>query len=126
MKTLVFVFRLFLGAIYLIFGLNGLFSFLPGPTMAPAARNFIDALMATGYMFPLWKGVEVATGISLLAGRFVPLMLVVALPITLNIFLVHLILDPASLAIGLLLLLLHALLLLSHLQVYRPLLRSRS
>jgi hypothetical protein len=50
----------------------------------------IDALKATGYVWELIGAVNMVGGAALLAGRFVPLALIVLAPISLNILLVHL------------------------------------
>ncbi len=89
------------GSIFLIFGLNGFLHFLPQPPSPPAAAAFGGALAATGYMFPLIKGIEVLTGLLLLSGRFVPLALVLLAPVVVNIALFHLFLAPAGLALPL-------------------------
>ena len=52
------------------------------------------ALLATGYMFPLIKGVEVIGGLLLLANRAVPFALVILAPIIVNIAAYHVILEP--------------------------------
>lgn len=86
--------RLFLGLIYVVFGLNGFLQFLPMPPMPEAAGAFAGALGATGYMFPFIKVTEIACGLALLSGFFSPLALIVLAPITLNIFMFHLVLTP--------------------------------
>lgn len=87
--------RIFLGLVFTVFGLNGFLGFLPMPEMPELAGSFMGALAATGYMFPLIKGTEVATGVLLLSNRFVPLALALLAPITVNILLFHIFLAPA-------------------------------
>ncbi len=87
--------RVFLGLVFTVFGLNGFLGFLPAPEMPGAAGEYIGALVATGYMFPLIKGTEVAAGLLLLGNRFVPLALTLLAPITVNILLFHVVLAPA-------------------------------
>lgn len=87
--------RLFLGLIFTVFGLNGFLGFLPQPEPSAAGGAFLGALAATSYMFPLIKGTEVAAGLLLLSGRFVPLALTILAPVTVNILAYHLVLDPA-------------------------------
>lgn len=85
--------RLLLGLVFTVFGLNGFLQFLPMPPMPEAAGAFMGAMAATGYMFPLIKGVEVVAGLMLLANRFVPLALLFLAPIVVNIFFFHAVLD---------------------------------
>lgn len=116
--------RVFLGLVFTVFGLNGFLGFLPQPPLPEAAGAFIGALAQTGYLFPLIKGVEVATGLMLLSNRFVPLALTLLAPITVNILLFHAVLAPG---VGLPLLLIAAQLFLaySHASAFAPILRAR-
>jgi uncharacterized membrane protein YphA (DoxX/SURF4 family) len=88
--------RLLLGLVFFVFGLNGFLQFLPQPPLPAPAGAFMGALAATGYMFPLIKGTEVAAGLLLLGGRFVPLALVLLAPVIVNIPLFHVVLAPAN------------------------------
>jgi uncharacterized membrane protein YphA (DoxX/SURF4 family) len=87
--------RILLGLVFLVFGLNYFVPFLPTPPMEGPAAAFAGALFATGYMFPLIKGIEVLAGALLLAGRFVPLALLLLAPIVVNIAAFHVFLTPA-------------------------------
>ncbi len=87
--------RLVLGLIFFVFGLNGFLQFMPMPPMPDAAGAFVGALAATGYLFPVLKAVEVVAGLLLLAGRAVPLALVILAPIIVNIALFHWLLAPS-------------------------------
>ncbi len=46
-------------------------------------------------MLPLIAGTEITVGVLLLAGRFIPLALVLIAPVIVNIVLFHACLDPA-------------------------------
>jgi uncharacterized membrane protein YphA (DoxX/SURF4 family) len=85
--------RYLLGLAFFVFGLNGFFHFLPMPQPSPQGGAFLGALAATGYMFPLIKGVEVFSSVLLLANRAVPLALVLLAPILVNIAAYHTFLD---------------------------------
>lgn len=88
--------RIILGLVFFVFGLNGFLQFLPMPPPPERAAGFIGALAATGYMFPVIKGVEVIAGLMLLSNRFVPLALTLLAPIVVNIVLFHTVLTPVS------------------------------
>ena len=62
--------RVLLGAVFLVFGLNGFLHFLPQPPAPPRAMAFAGALAATGYFFPLLKATEVVAGALLLLGLY--------------------------------------------------------
>jgi uncharacterized membrane protein YphA (DoxX/SURF4 family) len=90
--------RILLGLVFVVFGLNGFFHFLPQPPAPPRAMAFAGALAATGYFFPLLKATEVAAGALLLAG-FVPIALVLLAPIIVNIVAFHAVLAPGNYAV---------------------------
>ncbi len=78
------------GLVFLVFGLNGFFNFLPQPPLDPKALEFIMALVNSGYMMTLIKGTEVLCGAMILTGVFLPLGLVLIAPILVNIVMFHL------------------------------------
>jgi uncharacterized membrane protein YphA (DoxX/SURF4 family) len=88
--------RTLLGLVFLVFGLNGFLHFLPMPPVPARAGEFLGALAASGYMFPLIKGTEVVAGALLLSGRLVPLALVLLAPVIVNIVAYHLALAPGG------------------------------
>jgi hypothetical protein len=90
------VVRYLMGLIFFVFGLNGFLQFIPTPPLPGGAGAFAGALLATGYMFPLLKTVEVVSGALLLGNRFVPLAVAMLAPVTINIFLFHTLLAPPS------------------------------
>ena len=90
--------RVLLGAVFLVFGLNGFFHFLPQPPAPPRAMAFAGALGASGYFFPLLKATEVVAGALLLLG-FVPIALILLAPIVVNIVAFHLFLAPGNYAV---------------------------
>lgn len=112
------------GAIFFVFGLNGFLQFLPAPPMPEAAGRFAMALIGTGYMFPLIKATEVAAGLLLLSGRFVPLALALLAPIVVNILAFHAFLAPAGLALPVILLATELYLAWSYRAAFAPMLRS--
>ena len=118
--------RIILGLIYFVFGLNFFLHFLPTPpsTEGPAA-NFTTGLFQSGYFFPFLKGAEIILGGLLLTGTFVPLALVILMPITLNILLFHLFLtDNAIMSIVIVALQLY--LAWAYRDYYKPLFNRRS
>jgi uncharacterized membrane protein YphA (DoxX/SURF4 family) len=120
--------RLLLGLTFFVFGLNGFFNFIPRPAEPPpeAALAFIGALLKTGYMFPLIKGVEVIAGALLLSNRFVPLALTVLAPIVVNIVAFHSLLAPAGIAVPLVVVALEIYLAWTYRDIFRPMLAARA
>jgi uncharacterized membrane protein YphA (DoxX/SURF4 family) len=117
--------RALLGLVFFVFGLNGFLHFLPQPPMSGPPADFVGALVATGYLFPLVKGTEVIVGALLLGGRFVPLALTLLAPITVNIFLFHTLLAPAGAPMVIAILALHLYLAWSYRAAFAPMLRAQ-
>jgi uncharacterized membrane protein YphA (DoxX/SURF4 family) len=118
--------RIFLGLVFTVFGLNFFLHFLPTPPAPPRAAAFGGALFASGYLFPLMKTVEVATGVLLLAGLFVPLALALLAPIVVNIVAYHLFLAPAGLGVPLAVLVAEVYLAWTYRAAFAPMLRLRT
>ena len=94
--------RLILGAVFVVFGLNGFLHFLPQPAMPAEAGAFFGALARSRYMLPLLFATQLVGGTLALTGIFVPFALVLLAPVIVNILLFHLFLDPAGIGPGLL------------------------
>lgn len=119
--------RILLGLIYLVFGLNFFFHFLPTPPAnGGVADAFTGGLFQSGYFFPMLKGLEVVLGAMLLIGLFVPLALVVLMPISINILLFHAFLTPGNSAMGVVIVLVHLYLAWSYRDYYKPLLSRKT
>ena len=88
--------RLVFGLLWVVFGLNFFFQFLPQPPPTEEGLKFLGGLMANPYFFPFLKGTEILVGALLLANIAVPLALVIIAPVTVNILLYHGVLDPAG------------------------------
>ncbi len=97
MKFAVIGARILLGLVFVVFGLNGFFNFIPTPEMNEAAGSFMGALVATGYFMMVVKAVEVAAGLMILTGRFLPLGLIILAPVSVHILLLHAFLDQGGL-----------------------------
>jgi uncharacterized membrane protein YphA (DoxX/SURF4 family) len=117
--------RVVLGLVFVVFGANYFFDFLPPQPPPPDdALPFLGGLVASGYIFPVIKSIEIAAGVALLANRFVPLALVLLAPIIVNIVLFHTVLAPA-LPIPLAILALELYLAWSYRGAFAPMLRAR-
>lgn len=117
--------RILFGLLFFVFGLNGFLRFWPQPPVPGAAGAFFGALAATGYMFPLIKGVEVVGGAMLLANRYVPLALALLAADVVNIVLFHAFLAPAGVGLAIVILLLEVYLAWTYRDAYRPMLAAR-
>jgi hypothetical protein len=90
--------RIHLALIYFVFGFG--YFLMPEPDMSmfpPKAVAFMAALLATGYFLPFLKIVEGICGFMLFFKRWTPLSLLILAPITINILLYGLFIDPSGL-----------------------------
>lgn len=98
--------RIFLGAFWVLFGLNGLMQifagggFIPMPAPPEAMMKIMGGLFGAVYLMPLVKLVQLTSGLLLLANRFTNLALVMLAPILVNIILIHLVADLKGLLFG--------------------------
>jgi len=92
--------RLLLGLVFVLFGLNGFFNFIPFGAPAGEAGAFLGALAAAGYMLPLIKIVEIAAGVLLLMNRHVTLATLMLAPIVVNILAFHIFLDNSGMLVA--------------------------
>jgi putative oxidoreductase len=106
MKIAVLIARILMGLVFLVFGLNHIYPFLPMPPMPAGDMTTMMMLMFTHKWMLLYGFLEAASGAMLLAGRFVPLALTILGGIGVNILLFHLTLEPSGLPMPLVLMLL--------------------
>lgn len=117
--------RVFLGAVFFLFGLAGLFHLLPAqPPMEGAAGLYMTG-MTGSYLFTLVKLTEVVAGALLLSNRFVPLALAIAAPVLINIFAFHAFYAPAGLVLPVLLLAAEVFVVWKHRAAFAPMLAAR-
>src|SRR4051812_26147394 len=121
MKIAVLIARILLGLIFVVFGLNFFFHFIPmaQPAMSKEAGAFSGGLYGSGYFFQYMKVLEIVAGLAILANRFTAFFLLVLLPISLNIFLFHAILAPAGAPIGTAVILLNVFLCVAYFKYYK-------
>jgi hypothetical protein len=99
-RKLATIARIALGLVFTLFGADGFLQFLPQPPMPAAAGAFMGALLATGYMLPLLKMVELGAGLLLLSNRHVPLALLLLAPVIVHITAFHVFLAPGGLVMA--------------------------
>ncbi len=102
MKIVTIIARSLLGLIFVFFGSNIFFHFLPmPPPPAGPAGDFAKALFVSHYLLVV-GALQVGGGALLLIGRFVPLGLTLLGPVIANILCFHLLLQPTGLPMALL------------------------
>jgi putative oxidoreductase len=101
MKLVVLGSRFLLGLIFIVFGLNGFFHFLPQPPMQPGlAKDYFVVMSTSGYLFlPFF--LQLSSGILFLINRYIPFALVLIAPVIVNILLFHILMNPEGIVPGL-------------------------
>ena len=127
MKNVTLVLRILLGIGMVFFGLNKFFHWFDptGGTPPPEAmQSWFGGMAATVYLIPLVAVVEIVTGLCFLINKFVPLALIILLPVMLNAFLVHAFMDPGNVAGAAVFLFLTIFLMFQHKSSYKELLKA--
>lgn len=124
MKKLQLILQIFLGLVFLIFGLNKFLGFITMPELNQTATNYMISLGSSGYMFPVIGILEVVCGLALMTNRYVTLSLLLLVPITFNILGFHLFLDPSGLPLSLILTSIHLYFLYERRENYKTLLKN--
>ncbi len=100
MKILTIIVRILLGLVFVFFGSNAFFHFLPAPPPTHSlAGDYMNVLTASGYIYVI-AVFQVVAGLLLLIGVFVPLALTVLAAIIVNILAFHALMAPASIGPG--------------------------
>ena len=100
MKYVIIIARVLLGLVFVVFGSNAFFHFIPQQPMPEKAAAFMMPLISSGYYYPI-AVLQILGGICLLIGaRFVPLGLTLLGPIIVNILLFHIFIVRDGLGIA--------------------------
>jgi putative oxidoreductase len=124
MKIAVVIARILLGLVFLIFGFNVYFQFMPMQPM-PGDAGTLATLMFVHRWFHFYGLLYIVAGVLLLVGRFVPLALVLLGPIIVNILLFHLTLAPSGIGPGLVCALLEVFLIYAYWPAFRGIFSSK-
>jgi putative oxidoreductase len=99
MKIISIIARTLLGLIFVVFGLNAFFHFIPMPMPKGDAGTFMGVLFSSHYLYAV-KCFEISGGLLLLSGRYTALGLTLVGPVIVNILFFHIFLDPSGLPMG--------------------------
>jgi uncharacterized membrane protein YphA (DoxX/SURF4 family) len=100
MKIATIIVRVLLGAMMLFASISYFFNLGEQPAPTGDMATLMGGLMASKYMFPLVKSIELIAGLMLVSGKFVKLGTVLLMPISVNIFLIHLIVSKSDVPIS--------------------------
>ena len=101
MKIASTIARYLLALIFIVFGLKGFLHFLPmKPPSSDLAMQFFTVMSASHYLLVVFA-LQLIAGVLFLLRRTVPLALIIAGPLIVNILLFHGLMDPGGIAPGL-------------------------
>ncbi len=89
MKIAVIIVRTLVGLMFLFASITYFLNLVPQPELTGKAKLFMDGLVASDYILPLVKLLELVCGIAFVSGRFVSLAVILIFPIAVNILLVN-------------------------------------
>lgn len=89
MKIAILIVRILLGALMVFASVAYFFDLIEAEAPTGDMLTFMTGVMATKYLMPLAKTIELIAGLSLLSGKFMRVTLLALLPISVNIFLLH-------------------------------------
>lgn len=92
--------RYLLGLVFLVFGLNGFFHFIPQPPATGLALQFFIAVSASHFMAAVFA-IQLIAAVLLLANRYVPLALALLGAVIFNIVVFHVTMAPSGLPLAL-------------------------
>ena len=100
MKIATLIVRILIGALLLFASLAYFFKFGEQPEPVGDMKTVMSGFMATKYLLPLAKAVELICGLSFVTGKFIKLSAVILVPVTLNILLINVFLMPEGIPIA--------------------------
>ena len=108
MKNKIFIgARILFGLMMANSGLNKFLNYMPIPEMSESAEALMGALGESIYIFPLVAIVELVAGVLIITKKYNALGAILMMPVTINIFLIHIVLNPAGIILSLVLLLIN-------------------
>ena len=100
MKIATIIIRVLMGALLLFASVSFFLKLAPEPEVTGNFKAFQVGIIASSYLMPLAKGLELLCGLSYLSGKYVTLANIIILPVTLNILLINLYMTPEGLPIA--------------------------
>jgi putative oxidoreductase len=100
MKTATIIVRTLIGLLLLYASVSFFLKLAPETVATGDFKAFQAGLIASQYLMPMAKAIELLCGLAFVSGRFVTLSNIVILPVTLNILMINLFMTPETLLIG--------------------------
>jgi uncharacterized membrane protein YphA (DoxX/SURF4 family) len=121
MKIAIIIIRTLIGLILLYASVSFFLKLAPESEVTGNFKAFNVGLVASTYLIPLAKSIELLCGLSFITGRYVTLSNILILPITLNILFINFFLSPEGIPVAVFLFLGNLFLIYSHWENYKGL-----
>ena len=121
MKIAIIIIRTLIGLLLLFASVSFFFKLAPEPEATGNFKAFNVGLVASTYLIPLAKSIELLCGLAFVTGRYVTLANILILPITLNILFINFFLSPEGIPIAVFLFFGNLFLIYSHWENYKGL-----
>lgn len=100
MKTATLIVRLLIGALLLFASISYFLKLVPEPVTTGDFKAFQLGLVASTYLMPLAKAIELLCGLSFVTNKYVTFSNLLIVPITLNILFINFFMMPEGLPIA--------------------------
>lgn len=121
MKIATLIVRSLLGILFLFTSISYFLHLNPEPASTGDFKAFQVGLVASTYLIPLAKTIELLCGLSFVTGKFTTLANIIIFPVIINILLINYFLTPENLSIAIGIFLANIFLIYSHWENYRGL-----
>ncbi len=101
MKIAIIIIRTLIGLLFLFSSIGFFLKLMPEPTTTGDFKAFQVGLVASTYLIPLAKTIELLCGLSFVTGRYLTLANILILPVTINILFINFFLTPEGIPIAL-------------------------
>ena len=101
MKIATIIIRVLIGLLLLFASIGFFLKLMPEPATNGDFKAFQLGIVASTYLMPLAKSIELLCGLSFVSGRYVTLANILILPITVNILFINFFLTPEGIPIAL-------------------------
>lgn len=100
MKIATIIIRTLIGLLLLFASISYFLNLMPEPVVTGNFKAFNIGLIASTYIMPLAKSIELICGIAFVTGRYVTLANILILPITINILFINYFMTPENLPVA--------------------------
>ena len=124
MKIAILIVRILFGAFMVFASVAYFFDLVEAEPPTGDLLTFMTGIMASKYLMPLAKTIELIAGLSLLSGKFMKVTLLALLPISVNIFLIHTVTQVSEVPVAVFVLGANLFLIYAHWDSYKDLFKA--